>query len=733
MPIPTQLSTIFQSKQASYKMVLILSLIKSIDNTGKASLDKVVENFFQYYKDRQDNGRIIEKEDKVVTKLDSLTTRQIRSLILENPYRALSSVLIKEGTLPADEYIRFKTEIWAQLNEKSIQELKNYALDELEKYYASLSPTFSLHNALQQIMDNYLTSKNQTFARHELGQFVRREIPEGLAQLPYIDDRYKIQGSVGMGNWATIPWIAIMDKSETESTQQGVYVVYLFAEDMESVYLTLAQGVTKPKNEMGKQEGYNFMRENTTKMRDILPLEGMHKDENIKLSHQGLGSDYQVSTVAYYKYEKGNLPSDQQLSEDLRNVIDNYRIYLDQNESDSVHPEKRLEQMAVDEPTKQTIDYIKQYIAMKGFSFPDRLIENFYLSIKTKPFTILAGISGTGKTKLIQLFAEAIGAHLNDQYTLIPVRPDWSEPSDLLGYVDLQGEFREGPLTKVIIEASKLKNLNKPYLICLDEMNLARVEHYFSDFLSIMETRKWYFTEYGKKLIRTNPLLKLDQLSFNEQQLHIPENIYLIGTVNMDETTYPFSKKVLDRANTIEFNEVNLENYPEGFNATIQINTEADLPGYENDFLRSDYLTLQDAYTEDDQEYIHKVVQQLTKLNRILEQAHLHIGFRVRDELTFYMLYNRRFQLMNDYEAFDFQVMQKILPRIQGSSFMMKKILIDLYNQLANTNLSEKEDDLHIEMINRIDENSKYKRSLSKIAYMVRRYEEDGFTSFWIA
>lgn len=77
--------------------------------------------------------------------------------------------------------------------------------------------------------------------------------------------------------------------------------------------------------------------------------------------------------------------------------------------------------------------------------------------------------------------------------------------------------------------------------------------------------------------------------------------------------------------------------------------------------------------------------------------------------------------------------MQKILPRIQGSSFMMKKILIDLYNQMANTNLSEKEDDLHIEMINRIDENSKYKRSLSKIAYMVRRYEEDGFTSFWIA
>jgi 5-methylcytosine-specific restriction protein B len=538
MTLPTELTTIFQNKQASYKMVLILSLLESIDNKGIASINKVVVNFLQYYIDRQDNGKIIEKEGKVITKLDSLSTSRTRSLILGDPYNSLSSILTKEGTSP-DEYIRFKPEIWAQLDESTIRELRIYALDELEKYYVSLST--------------------------------------------------------------------------------------------------------------------------------------------------------------------------------------------------SVQPEKGLERMIVGEPIVQTIDHIKQYIARKGFSFPDRLIENFYLSIKTKPFTILAGISGTGKTKLIQLFAEAIGAHLNDQYTLIPVRPDWSEPSDLLGYVDLQGEFRAGPLTKVIIEASKPENLNKPYLVCLDEMNLARVEHYFSDFLSIMETRKWHDTEQDERSIRTNSLLKLDHLSLKEWDLHIPDNIYLIGTVNMDETTYPFSKKVLDRANTIEFNEVNLENYPEVMQATDQVKADIGLPAYANDFLRSDYITLQDAYTEDDQEYIHKVVQQLTKLNRILEQAHLHIGFRVRDELTFYMLYNRRFQLMNEYEAFDFQVMQKILPRIQGSSFMMKKILIDLYNQLANTNLSEKEDDLHIEMINHISENSKYKRSLSKIAYMVRRYEEDGFTSFWIA
>jgi 5-methylcytosine-specific restriction protein B len=128
MTIPTELSTIFQSKQASYKMVLILSLVESIDNTGKASLNKVVENFIQYYKDREESGIIIEKEGSVINNLDSLKASRIRSLILENPYNALSSVLIKEGALPADEYIRFKPEIWAQLNDKSILELRTYAL-----------------------------------------------------------------------------------------------------------------------------------------------------------------------------------------------------------------------------------------------------------------------------------------------------------------------------------------------------------------------------------------------------------------------------------------------------------------------------------------------------------------------------------------------------------------------------------------------------------------------------
>ena len=140
----------------------------------------------------------------------------------------------------------------------------------------------------------------------------------------------------------------------------------------------------------------------------------------------------------------------------------------------------------------ERISYIKSYHRKQRLPLSQGLIENFYLSLKTKPFVILAGVSGTGKTKLVKLFAEALGAtSANGQFNLIPVRPDWSDPSDLLGYKDLTGAFRPGRLAEVLVEASKESNRNKPYFICLDEMNLARVEHYFSDLLSVIETQEW--------------------------------------------------------------------------------------------------------------------------------------------------------------------------------------------------------------------------------------------------
>ena len=236
------------------------------------------------------------------------------------------------------------------------------------------------------------------------------------------------------------------------------------------------------------------------------------------------------------------------------------------------------------------IKYIHRYISNKGFDYSEELIKNFYLSLKTKPFVILSGISGTGKSKIVELFAKAIGANYkNKRFTLIPVKPDWSDATDLLGYRNIESKFTPGIITSVAYEA--MKHPDKPYFICLDEMNLARVEYYFSDILSLMETRK--LNDDGE--IITENLLKEVQFGKGDIEaidkygdVYIPENLYIVGTVNMDETTFPFSKKVLDRANTIEFNKVNLKY---NFDAILD-DTELKERVYSNEFLKSNYLKI---------------------------------------------------------------------------------------------------------------------------------------------
>src|SRR5690606_25586441 len=155
----------------------------------------------------------------------------------------------------------------------------------------------------------------------------------------------------------------------------------------------------------------------------------------------------------------------------------NYKLYAEhvasaQSPADlQITPDDQLipQEEEVEEPVdtltvSERISYIKTYIHNKGFHFSEGLIENLYLSLKTKPFVILAVVSGTGKSKLVKLFAEALGAlSQNNQFALIPVRPDWSDPSDLLGYNDLSGIFRPGRLAEVLVEASKPANQSKPY------------------------------------------------------------------------------------------------------------------------------------------------------------------------------------------------------------------------------------------------------------------------------
>ncbi|MZQ80682.1 DUF3578 domain-containing protein [Paenibacillus sp. 5J-6] len=916
MGISIDIKNSFIHKQKSYKIVLILALLIEMKTTDQSEvpLQQIKQRFLSLLQERESNGLPVDQPpEKAGTSWNSMTVTNVQSVIT-TPIAALSSILEQTS-----DSIAFKKELYESWSDDVLSELYHYAQTELENYYNQQNQsTLSLKEALSDILSTYLVAKRETFAAHRLGNLVRQLIPTELRKLPFMHPDLKIQGSVGQGNWATIPWIAIMDKRITETTRQGEYLVYLFAEDMKSVYLTFMQGVTIPVEAKGKQAAYQYFKQKVQEIRDLLPLEGMTKDDAIYLTSGGLGQDYQVSTIAYYRYDIDLLPEDEQLISDLNNAVTNYNEYVNKsinsneeperlvsfnytishlyagqgiihylyhNGPESVtldelisnqgsillsgddvkHPKERIRHLgralqdlgllninennfsltdlgkeygnhfnenkwklsnpqvrlirdqlsrtgnqtplvrsinkaieicqqlgtfALDQFVPIFIDVlgmqqtwgevtqkqrsifmlnwveilkfisksgqmymyteweetplvdsltvservatIKNFIASKGFMYPDHWIENFFLSLKAKPFVILAGVSGTGKTKLVKLFAEAVGARAsNGQFSLIPVRPDWSDPSDLLGYKDLSGVFRPGKLTEVLVEASKPANQHKPYFICLDEMNLARVEHYFSDLLSVLETQEWH-----NQRIVTTALIHRDSLQSEADKqlygnLYLPDNVYIIGTVNMDETTHPFSKKVLDRANTIEFNYIELGQYPSVEEAS---NTEvATVPP--NSVLRSEYLQLVDVY-RDYKLLTEETTELLVKINSILEQIHSHVGFRIRDAVCFYMIYNERFALLSKEAAFDMQLLQKILPRIQGSNLSVKKALLQLMQVAQERSLpiaEYMEDASKLYLSYEALAASKYPQSARKIAFMLRRLEEDGFTSYWLS
>ncbi|MDA4081881.1 MULTISPECIES: MrcB family domain-containing protein [Bacillus] len=576
--------------------------------------------------------------------------------------------------------------------------VEQYAKDDEEK---GGSMNSNLREKFLTVLNEYLQARTERFAGHKMGSFVRNEMTTEITRLPFIDhSQYVVTGSVGQGNWAAVPWLAIMNKDITTSTQRGYYIVYLFSEDMEQLYLTLAQGVT----ETTKEEMQKIKEE----IREQIHMsQKVKKDDEIFLGTSSKAKGYANSTAAYIAYDVNKMPSEKELVEDLEEMLRYYEGFIVYKKEGTKY-EMIYERKEVYLDQQSIIDHVSSYIQSKGFFYEKKDLINFFLSLKTKPFVILSGISGTGKTKIVQWFAESLGAtEENGQFTLIPVRPDWSDSSDLLGYVNLQGEFQERPLIKVLENADA--NPNRPYFVVLDEMNLARVEYYFSDFLSVIESRKWK----GGKIV-TSPVLPE---SITNKHITIPSNVYIIGTVNMDETTHPLSKKVLDRANTIEFNTVNLDY----FNFLMDVEEkEAEIAS--NRSLETEYLHLKECFKENE-DLVRNISSVLIEINKTLESVGAQVGYRIRDEICFYMAYNEQGKLLSFDEAFDYQIYQKILPRLAGSDGRTEEVLKQLYVLCANEEYDSGNSDASY---------AKYPRSANKLSHMLRRFEYDGFTSFWI-
>lgn len=326
----------------------------------------------------------------------------------------------------------------------------------------------------------------------------------------------------------------------------------------------------------------------------------------------------------------------------------------------------------VDEKTDESIIQMMDYHSIKsGLYYDIKDFVNFHTSIKSGNLVILSGLSGTGKSRIVDMYANAIGiktTEIDNRLLFIPVRPSWNDDSDLLGYVDLvHMVYRpaDSGFVDFLVKAQRDENKNNIYLVCFDEMNLARVEHYFSQFLSLLErpvqqrNLQLYDEQYSGKLYNSKDY---------PSSITIGENVKFIGTVNVDESTYHFSDKVLDRANVIELNVLNFS---------------AD---WENDAKKYSKTISTPIWNMEDYKKICKAPKIIPRVHELLWDMHnvLHtasskfgVGPRVVKSIDLYLanIPEEFYDKLSIADGIDLQVAQRIMTKVRGSENELGEVI----------------------------------------------------------
>lgn len=304
--------------------------------------------------------------------------------------------------------------------------------------------------------------------------------------------------------------------------------------------------------------------------------------------------------------------------------------------------------------------------------YKDKDLYNFHTSIKNGNLVVLAGMSGTGKSKLVQCYAETLKLS-KDQLLFIPVRPYWQDDSDVIGYLDtMNNVYRPGDsgLVNLLIQAQN--SPNEMFVVCFDEMNIARVEHYFSQLLSVLELDinkrelRLYNEEYQAKIYNGNLYIP---------KLKIGQNILFVGTVNLDESTFHFSDKVLDRANVL-----NLEMVPYyDVKSTIkkyEVDEEFKKQQTSTDPIKSThYLNFRKnesdiSLSESESRILWDIHLEIQKNNK-----NVGVGWRIVKQISTYLNNLPQNSPLSREEAFDLQLVQRVLTKIRGNNEGLDSLL----------------------------------------------------------
>lgn len=601
-----------------------------------------------------------------------------------------------------------------------------------------------IRDSLERILSGYERARaGEPFGReHEIWAAFRR-LRQSLADRPVVGKRptIEVSWSAGAGAWAKLPRVALLDTRETRTTRQGVYAAFLFRQDLSGVYLALNQGVTEPRRQLGRAVARSTLHQRAADLRafcDALPARGFRLDDLLDLrGDSDLAGDYEAAVVAHKLYEAGEVPDDATLEQDLDALLRAYERYIRGRRSRAVIPafgavreRPRPTPTPRWEPVRATGELI-DFIERRGFVFEPWQIAAYVAALRTKPFAILAGVSGTGKSRLPALVAEATGGAAR----LLPVRPDWTDSAEVLGYADLGGSFRPGALLDVAREAAE--HPRRHWTCVLDEMNLARVEHFFAEVLSRIEQR----SPAPRGGFRSDPLLAPTVGAPPEWAgVALPPNLALVGTVNMDESAHGFSRKVLDRAFTLELSDVDLarwESAPSGAAEPVRWPTSAWFP-------RAIRLGDLADPSGADRDRIRRVVEALGAVNRSLAPAGLQAGYRTRDEMALFLLHAAEIapcfttRAGEPVDPLDLALHMKILPRIVGGSGAVRRATLGLLGWAwSGTELRSEADGTRI-----LDAwkaagrpgtlpQARFGRTATRLCLMWERFLTEGFTSFW--
>ena len=438
-------------------------------------------------------------------------------------------------------------------------------------------------------------------------------------------------------------------------------------------------------------------------------------------------------------------------------------------------------------------------IVHTALPFLQNCFGNYVAALRTKPFLLLAGISGTGKSRIVREFAfKSCPEYLQDKdgttpgnYCMIEVKPNWHDSTELLGYYSRLGSKPGYQFTKFVKFLVKAKmHPNVPFFVCLDEMNLAPVEQYFAEILSILETRKVVIGEDGNKTIKTEAIIDAEHFkalgkiggfapNFTDRDIYmklydidtesdideavgkrtdlttegltLPDNVVIIGTVNMDDTTHQFSRKVIDRAMTIEMNGGNLRTMFGG-SKNLEYLPDEKQKEWQNAFIRR-YVTADEvleAHSDEAEELMDKLPSRLEEINKALKGTPFEVSYRVLNELTIMV------GVMLD-EGMDLDdaiaqsvnniLLMKILPRIEGDAEMfalsreyktkvgvtydnrlewLKNIAPDIKEPLTDAESDNNDTEEKAEAVKEHQPTAK-----DKIQEMIDRLNNQEFTRFW--